>query len=164
MIDRLKDRALVAKLASIAAALILGTAYVFQFGFGYQPCALCYNQRYPYMVIIGLAVVASLLGWFQKAWYLAAQAALFATVSGYALYHVGVEQKWWAGPSSCTGGGTFEVPAGGFDLTAAMSETKIVMCDEVAWELLGISMAGYNFILSFGLMLLCLFALWKGKS
>lgn len=151
-IERLAPHtALLLGLASIA---ILGTAYTFQH-FGYEPCTLCYYQRYPYMAVVlfsGLALLLShskggpdhlvllLVG--------ASIAALFLD-TGIAAFHVGVEQKWWEGLSTCGGGsassGSVE------DLLQQMQRIKLVRCDEPAWTLFGISMAGYNVALTLGL-------------
>ena len=81
---------------------------------------------------------------------LAANAAL-------AGYHVGVEQKWWEGPASCSAavaaGTSFE------DLKAQLLAAPIVRCDEVPWSLFGISMAGYNVLLSAGFAVVTALAL-----
>ena len=81
---------------------------------------------------------------------------LEADENGVAAYHAGVEWKWWPGPASCTGGGA--VNAG--QLAAFMNGAKLAVpqCDQAAWRLLGISMAGYNVLLSLALAIGSLFA------
>jgi disulfide bond formation protein DsbB len=81
----------------------------------------------------------------------------FATDAGLALYHVGVEQHWWAGPASCSGGlGTVRSVE---DLAALLSKPiSIPSCDKVAWSLFGVSMAGYNLLACVGLAGFCALA------
>ncbi len=141
-------------LAALASAALLGGAYYFQYVVGLAPCDLCLLQRYPHMVAIaaGLAA-AALLGQRNIAFVFAllAIAALFVT-AGIGVFHVGVEQHWWQGPQACSG----HIPSG---LTAAqlkkyLFSAKMVRCDEAAWSMWGISMAGWNAILSAGVALL----------
>lgn len=127
--------------ASLAALCI---AWLSQYGFGLAPCELCYWQRYGYWAAIALGVVAIL----QPARTARRQAALwllalaFVATAGIALFHVGVEQKWWQGFASCTG----QIAPGmsAEELQAAIENAPIVRCDEPAWTMFGISMAGYN--------------------
>ena len=137
----------------ISASAILGSAYIFQYGFGYAPCELCYYQRYPYMAVMAI----SLLGIFAQnggvkiakpviiALLLLCGLLLFtdAIIAGY---HAGVEYKWWLGPTSCTSSVTL---AGTVEQRLAqIMGAPIIMCDQAAWTLFGISMAGYNFFLA----------------
>ena len=152
-----------APLYGLAMAAVLGAAFVFQYGFGYQPCILCYYQRAPYAAAIALAVAAFAVlcavdnkkwnaGKMRPAnWFQIYRAIIWVIVAammmgcGIAIYHVGVEQHLWAGPTVCATMGQSG------DLDALMLEimnAKPVRCDEVAWTLFGISMAGYNVILS----------------
>jgi disulfide bond formation protein DsbB len=142
MTPRTRDPVLVILVLSIAA---LAAAFTAQYGFGLRPCELCLLQRVPFAVAIVLSALA--LGLRLDGRGVRVVLALcfiaFAADAGLALYHVGVEQHWWAGPTSCTGG------AGGArtieDLAAMLSKPiDIPQCDKVAWSLFGISMAGYN--------------------
>ncbi len=130
------------------SALVLGTAYFFEHVLGVLPCALCEYQRLVWWLAMGLAGVV---------YYLRARPGLMAvglaTVgltllggAGLAGFHVGVEQQWWAGPSACSGGGfdTTDIDA----LREAIMAAPVIRCDDVAWSLFGISMAGYNIVLS----------------
>jgi len=82
---------------------------------------------------------------------LVAVMSLFAT-AGIGLYHAGVELHWWQGPASCTG----RIPAGltPEELKNWLMNARMVRCDEIAWKLFNISMAGWNAILSGGLAIL----------
>jgi disulfide bond formation protein DsbB len=133
-------------LASIA---ILATVYIAQYGFGLLPCELCLKQRIPFgvtLVLAALALVFRLDGQKQRI-ALGLCGLAFAVGAGLALYHVGVEQHWWAGPTACTAGaGTVTSVE---DLAAMLSKpVNVPMCDQPAWTLFGISMAGYNVLAS----------------
>ena len=131
-------------------ALLLG-ALAFQFIGNLPPCKMCYWQRYPHVgaILVGVLVVV-----FGPRMWLAALGALAAlTTAGIGAYHVGVEQKWWDGPTGCTGFDISQMDAS--QLLDAINAAPLVRCDEIPWSLIGISMAGWNSIISFGL-----FALW----
>lgn len=141
---RTRDPIFIVLMMSIAA---LATAFTAQYGFGLRPCELCLWQRVPYGVVIFLALLALGLRLDAKrmAVVVGACALAFVVDGGLSLYHVGVEQHWWAGPSSCTGGmgGVHSIQ----DLAALLSKPiDIPQCDKVAWSLFGISMAGYNLL------------------
>ena len=134
-----------------ASAGMLAFAFAAQFGFGLAPCELCVWQRYPHALVAGLGLVAIPLARDGKAaWFpLALAAAVLLAGAGVAGFHVGVEQGWWQGLSGCTGaGGGAQSLA---DLKAQVMAAPVVRCDEVAWSFLGISMAGWNLLLSVGL-------------
>ena len=130
-----------------SAALLLG-ALAFQAA-GYAPCAMCLWQRWPHVAAIALAALA-LIAAPRLFAVLGAAAAL--TTAGLGLFHTGVERGWWEGPSSCTGGGLSGLS--GDDLLS-LDGPALVMCDEVAWSLAGLSMASWNALLS-----LALAAMW----
>jgi disulfide bond formation protein DsbB len=128
----------------------LGFALVSQFFFGLEPCVLCIYQRWPYVATIALAVLALSLGrdslW--RPWLLAAAALAFLIGGGIGVFHVGVERHWWEGTAECTGG-----PAA---LTVEALRAQIVgrppaRCDEIAFSFLGLSMAGWNVVVSLAL-------------
>ena len=139
------SRARLVLLAAGGSAALLAGAYLFQ-ALGYAPCKMCLWQRWPHMaaIALGLAWVAMPLS--LTAW-LGALAAL--TTAGLGGYHTGVERGWWEGPSSCTGGGGLDLGTlSGTDLLSTTITETVVMCDEVAWSLLGLSMASWNMLAS----------------
>ena len=73
-------------------------------------------------------------------------ALIFLANAGLAIYHVGVEQHWWAGPTACTG--SLSGPVDVNDLMKSLNATRVVRCDEVQLRILGLSLAGWNAILS----------------
>jgi disulfide bond formation protein DsbB len=142
-------------IAAISAAAV-SIAIASQAWGGLQPCVLCIWQRWAHggailaaLIALGAALYGARRGaaWFTS---LAGGAAIVGT--GIALYHVGVEQQWWPGTSGCGAGAL--TGAGGLDaLRAQIESAPIVRCSDVAWSLFGISMAGYNAILSAALAL-----------
>lgn len=126
-------------------ALLLG-AFAFQYLGGLEPCHLCLLQRWPH--VIAAAIGLLILSWPGR-WLALLAGLVMLGGAGIAAYHVGVEQHWWPGPTSCTA----PTPGAG-DAGALLDQilaTPTVLCDSVAWSLFGISMAGWNAILSLGL-------------
>lgn len=136
-------------IATGGSIALLAGAYLFQ-AMGYPPCAMCLWQRWPHFAAIAVGVLALALGGRVLLW-LGALAA--ATTAALGLYHTGVERDWWEGPASCTGAGGL----GGGDLLA-VEGPRLVMCDQVSWELLGVSMASWNAILSLVLVIVWIMA------
>ena len=141
--------------AAGGAATILG-AYYFQYVMGLPPCPLCMEQRIAYYVSIPLAaVVAVAAGRGAPHRLLAAALGAIALAmlfnSGLALFHAGVEWKWWPGPQECSGP-LNDLTAGG-DLLSQLHNVSIVRCDEAAWrDPFGLlSLAGYNVLISLAL-------------
>ena len=149
MNDILHSR-LAAVLILAASAAVLGGALAFQYWGGLAPCVLCIWQRYAHVGVMAFAVLA--LAAAQPSWRapLLLGCALAALAgAGIAFFHVGVEQHWWQGTAAC---GSTLPPASSIDeLRKQLLAQPVVRCDEVAWSLLGISMAGYNAILSLAL-------------
>ena len=142
-----------ALVAAGGAATILG-AYFFQYVLKLPPCPLCLDQRVAYYVSIPLAVVLA----FAAARHaprplLAAGFAIIALAmlfnAGLALFHAGVEWKWWPGPRECSGP-ISDLGSGG-DLLSQLQTISVVRCDEAAWRFLGLSLAGYNVLISLAL-------------
>ncbi|MEM7724102.1 MAG: disulfide bond formation protein B [Pseudomonadota bacterium] len=140
-------------LAATGSAVILATAFGFQYIGGLLPCAMCLWQRWPHAAAIVLGAVGAAL---PSAWIAGLGALSMVGNAGISLYHTGVERDWWEGPTSCSGGGGQDLGALSVeDLLNPEIGTGIVMCDEVAWEMLGLSMASWN-----GLVCLGLAAIW----
>ena len=135
------------QLALVAAAgsgMLLAGAYLFQ-ALGYAPCQMCFWQRYPHTLAIAIGAVL----WLWPSRFLAALGALSTLMTaGIGAFHAGVEQKWWDGPSSCTGDGAGLSGLSGQDLLATNTLEKLVMCDEISWAFAGLSMPGWNAVFS----------------
>jgi disulfide bond formation protein DsbB len=140
-----------AVVAAFGAAAILG-AWFFQFGLGLKPCPLCLEQRYAYYFGIPLAALLMLgdsVG--AKRRVLIAGLAIIAAGmlwnAGLGVYHAGIEWKLWAGPQECSG----SLDSLGGNLMDQLRTMSPVRCDEAAWRFLGISLAGYNALISLAL-------------
>ena len=149
------------------SAATLGGAWAFQYGLGYEPCALCLEQRVPYYFGIPLALLSffALSMGHQRAGAigLLGFAALFAYGTGLAVYHSGVEWSWWAGPAGCAPTVGLETDAS--KLFESLSRIHAPSCTEAAWRFLGLSLAGYNALISAALVLIAsLGALGTWKS
>ncbi|MDF1855429.1 disulfide bond formation protein B [Pseudooceanicola sp.] len=151
-------RKLVLLASAGSAALLLG-ALAFQYLGGFAPCKMCFWQRYPHIAAIGIGALALALNNRALAW-LGALAALSTAAIG--LYHSGVERKFWAGPSSCTGNGDGIGSLSGSDLLSTDGPVGLVMCDDIAWQMLGVTMANLNMVLSLVLALIWIAAARRG--
>jgi len=149
-----KNALWVALLVSIGA---LGTAFIAQYVFDLWPCVLCLYQRWPYAVVIVISLAGiALRKRVEIGPILLLCAVAFAITAAIGGYHVGVEQGWWEGTAECVGD---TAKASSLqDLKAKIMSTPIVRCDEVAWSLFGISMAGYNVIFGAVLAVFSVFA------
>ncbi|MCE8507960.1 disulfide bond formation protein B [Ruegeria pomeroyi] len=140
-------------LAAGGSAAMLLTAWGFQYLGGMAPCKLCIWQRYPHGAAVLIGAVTLATGWRILPW---AGALAALTTAGIGLYHAGVEQGWWQGPTTCTSGPIGNLSAE--QLMAQIMEAPLVRCDEIPWDLFGISMAGWNGLVSLGLALIWLLA------
>ena len=144
--------ALTAALAiTVIAAATLAGAWYMQLVQGIQPCELCLAQRYAYYLVAPLgAVMAIAAAKDAPRGALLAGLAVIALVTfanaGLAAYHAGVEWGFWQGPTACTG------PVGNLgsagNLLERLDSVKVVRCDEVQWKFLGLSLAGYDVLIS----------------
>jgi len=141
--------------AVLVAAAMLATAHAFETFGGYAPCMLCLRQREVYWAILALGLVFMVLvrtpggpRWrAATCWVLALG---FAISCGVAVYHAGAEWKFWPGPQSCSGGGSKVNMA---DIKAMLDGAtfKPPSCENAAWRMAGLSMAGWNALVSLGL-------------
>ena len=146
-------------LAMLGHVALLGGAFLFQLA-GYAPCEMCLWQRWPHAaaILLGSLALARIAPRVTIA--LAGLAAL--TTSGLGLFHAGVEQRWWPGPTSCTGDGAALGSLSGADLLSTTTADTIVMCDDIVWQL-GLTMAGWNAVLSLILAVMWVLA-WRGTT
>ena len=150
-------------LIAAAGAVGLGAALIGQFVFDLSPCALCIHQRWPYVAAIVFGVAARSIS--APAPARAAPVALaaigFWIGAGIAAFHVGVERGWWRGTSECGGSLDFSSPEA---LKARLLAAPVVRCEDVAWELFGLSMAGYNVLASLVLGALASYGAYRLKT
>ncbi len=141
-----------------SAALLLG-AWGFQHIGGLAPCKMCIWQRYPHVAAVVIGALALVLPKLNPLPLIGALAAMIT--AGIGFFHAGVEQGWWEGPSTCTSG-----DIGGLSAEELMNQimaAPLVRCDEIPWEMFGLSMAGWNAAISAVLVLLWL-AAWRAKD
>ncbi len=142
---------------ALASAALLGAALYFQYFENLPPCELCIYQRIPYFAAIPLALIGSVFFARRPAapgglavWLAVICGAGFLAGAGVAAFHVGVEQGWWQGTESCVGADLGDLTLA--EMRDAILNAPAVRCDEIQWSLLGISMAGWNFLVSLGLV------------
>ena len=155
-------RAIPLLVAAASAGLLLG-AYLSQQVGGLHPCPLCLIQRYPHFAVFVLGLVAAIVTGGRARMALLALCGLALLVTtGYGVYHVGVEQGWFA--SACAApmsGGTIE------DIRAQVMNAPLTRCDEVPWSLIGVSLAGWNAIASAIMAIVATFGavrLWRAGT
>jgi disulfide bond formation protein DsbB len=137
----------------VISAATIGGAWFTEYGLGYIPCKLCLLQRWPYYFAVPLAAFAWVVAGPMKMRIAARPAfamlaAIFMISVALGVHHAGVEWGWWAGPADC-GGKISTGPASVNDLLTAMNNTRIVSCTEAPFRILGLSLAGWNAMISF---------------
>lgn len=143
-------RNLLILLAGLGSAALLLGALAFQYLGGMAPCSLCIWQRWPH----GIAILVAALALIRPGRILPVLGALAAlATAGIGLYHTGVERGWWEGPATCTASSADGMSSA--ELMAHIMAAPLVRCDDVAWEMFGLSMASWNAVAS-----LVLVALW----
>jgi disulfide bond formation protein DsbB len=155
--------ALAALIVAVVGAATIAGAWFFELVIKLKPCPMCLEQRIPYYIGIPLAFVVAFTA-FRKAprgvviGGLVVLALLMLWNVYMGVFHAGVEWKWWVGPAECTGTPEFG-GAGGF--LNRLQTINITRCDEAAWRFLGLSLAGYNALIS---LALAAAALWGAKA
>jgi len=143
--------------AGAGSAALLAGALGFQFIGGLAPCPLCIWQRWPHVAAVVIAVLAVTVLW-RHTRPLAVLGMLATLVSaGLGLYHTGIERGWWEGPDSCTSSDITNLSTA--ELMALILDAPLVRCDEVQWDLFGLSLASWNAAISLGLA-----ALWLASA
>ncbi len=142
--------------AGVGSLTLLIGAFLFQHLGGFFPCKMCYWQRYPHLVAVMLAIIILI-----TKFYWLALLGIFATLSTASIgaFHAGVEQGWWKGPKSCTSGSINSLNID--QLLNQIMSTPLIRCDEIPWQMFGLSMAGWNTLFSIGLSLVWALAVRK---
>lgn len=147
-----------ARLVALAAPLaLLGGAYVSEYVFGLYPCEMCWWQRYPHFAAIALAALA----WLRPPGriFVALAGLAIATSGLIGAFHAGVEYGWWQGLTACASNADMSG-----DPLEAIFNTPMVRCDVAPWTLFGISLAGWNFLVSTAAAILIFAGLRKEKA
>ena len=137
-------------LAGLGSLGLLIGALLFQYVGDMAPCKMCYWQRYPHVgaIIIAGIILITGIGVFAVLGLLSA--LITAGIGGF---HAGVERGWWEGPQSCTSTSIDDLSTE--ELLAQIMSAPMVRCDEIPWQMFGLSMAGWNMVVS-----ICLAILW----
>lgn len=131
-------------LALLVPAALMGGALVSQYVFGLYPCEMCWWQRYPHIAAVVLAGLALGLRKSPLGDVLVRLAAIAIGISGLiGAFHAGVEYHWWEGLTACT-----RTASAGGDPLAAIMDAPVIRCDVAQWTLFGVSLAGFNFLIS----------------
>jgi disulfide bond formation protein DsbB len=146
-----------------ASGAVLGGALLSQYWGGLAPCELCLAQRWPWGVAIVIAFIATMVGSRPALpWVALLLAAVFAISGVLAFYHIGVEQHWFAGLTACTAPTTAAQTVE--QLKAQLLHQQPVRCDEPAWTLWGISLAGWNLLASLIMIACCVAAFLQSRG
>lgn len=150
IVDLLSQRIFLALTLCAIGVLTLAIVYTAEYGFNLLPCPLCIYQRKPYFLVILFSLLAAVVAKRKPHvadFTLMLCGFFFVTGMGISGFHLGVEQGWWEGLKSC---GDVSLPVGGStaELKAYLSHRPIVDCRVAGGKFIGISMTGYNFILS----------------
>jgi disulfide bond formation protein DsbB len=139
----MRSERLTAALLLVGPAALLGGALAFQYLGGLPPCEMCLWQRWALVTALALALLGCAAGYSRAMLMLAALAVLAG--AGIAVFHVGVEQHWWKGITECA---ATPVSGSAADVMSQILAQPLVRCDAIAWSLFGISMAGWNALIS----------------
>lgn len=164
LLDIFTDRRNLALLLAATGAGVLAVVYTAQYGFGCEPCILCRYQRGPYyaLLILGLLSAGTGRAWPKVSFgFLLLCGAAILTGLGLSGYHVGVEERWWMGPKAC--GGALPDSDDIEVLRQYLLNRPIVDCT-VPMCKIGLSMTGWNFLLSLGLAGFTGFMLLRGRK
>lgn len=150
--------ALAQRLALAVPAALLAGAYVGQYGFDLYPCEMCWWQRYPHFAALALALASFAAAPKRVLVTLAALALLASGLIG--AFHAGVEYGWWEGITGCASA----VPDRGGSALDNILAAPLVRCDAAPWTLMGISLAGFNFLFSTAAAITILRLIRTGRS
>ena len=152
--------------AMTASGAALGIALLSQYWGGLAPCKLCMWQRLPHgaVIVIGLGGLLWFRGGRERALLTWLAAAAFGVGAGIAIYHAGVEQGWFAGPTSCSGLSPLNQTTTIDELRRQLLAAPLVRCDEIAWSLFGLSIAAWNALFCTALTAVCSVAGWRQRK
>ncbi len=154
MLARMSMSRCAALIVMAVALAVIATFLIFEHVLGYQPCPLCLQQRLPWYFGAPLAALIAATPEPQKRLRgvgLLLLALVFLISAGLGAYHAGVEWKFWPGPPGCSGQGA---PADAASLLDQLQSIRVVSCSDAAWRLFGLSMAGWNVLVSLALVVI----------
>ena len=134
-------------LVTLFSVVAIASALIAEYYFNLQPCAMCLKQREPYYIIIAGFILVTILKWQDKIWFYVGVQIVSIYGLFYSLWHVGIENKILAGPSSCSGG--LNISTNTSSLKEQIISKAVINCEEVAWSIFGLSAATMNSLLLF---------------
>ena len=134
-------------LVTLFSVVALASALIAEYYFDLQPCAMCLKQREPYYIIIAGFILVMILKVQDKIWFYVGVQIVSIYGLFYSLWHVGIENKILAGPSSCSGG--LNISTNTSSLKEQIISKAVINCEEVAWSIFGLSAATMNSLLLF---------------
>ena len=134
-------------LVTLFSVVALASALIAEYYFDLQPCEMCLKQREPYYIIIAGFILVMILKWQDKIWFYVGVQIVSIYGLFYSLWHVGIENKILAGPSSCSGG--LNISTNTSSLKEQIISKAVINCEEVAWSIFGLSAATMNSLLLF---------------
>ena len=134
-------------LVTLFSVVAIASALIAEYYFDLQPCAMCLKQREPYYVIIAGFILVMILKGQDKIWFYVGVQIVSIYGLFYSLWHVGIENKILAGPSSCSGG--LNISTNTSSLKEQIISKAVINCEEVAWSIFGLSAATMNSLLLF---------------
>ena len=139
----------------------MGFAHYSEIFMGLRPCDLCYQQRYIWYGIIALSIVTIMLKKQNNNVFLLSIMAILSASLLLGGYHAGIEYNFWQGPQDCTGA---IIANNADDFAKMLLQRTMIKCDDVQWDILGISMAGFNAIISLGLISFMIIKILQDKK
>ncbi len=152
------DRGLITAVLLLGAAALLGGALAFQYLGGLAPCEMCMWQRWALVSVLGLGLLTWAAGCPRVLVGITA-VAVFADTA-IAAFHVGVEQHWWKGITECAAA---PLTGSSAEMLSQILAQPLIRCDAIAWSLFGVSMAGWNALVSAAIGGWTLWRLQKAK-
>ena len=134
-------------LVTLFSVVAIASALIAEYYFDLQPCAMCLKQREPYYIIIAGFILVMILKGQNKIWFYVGVQIMSIYGLFYSLWHVGIENKILAGPSSCSGG--LNISTNTSSLKEQIISKAVINCEEVAWSIFGLSAATMNSLLLF---------------
>ena len=134
-------------LVTLFSVVAIASALIAEYYFDLQPCEMCLKQREPYYIIIAGFILVMILKWQDKIWFYVGVQIVSIYGLFYSLWHVGIENKILAGPSSCSGG--LNISTNTSSLKEQIISKAVINCEEVAWSIFGLSAATMNSLLLF---------------
>ena len=146
-------------LVAFFSVVALASAFAAEFYFGLTPCEMCLKQREPYYIIIAGFTLITILKWQNRIWfYLGIQ---LTSIYGlfYSIWHVGIENKFLAGPAGCSGG--LNIANNTSSLKEQILTKPVINCEDITWSIFGLSAATINTLLLFLIFILNAIYIWN---